>query len=172
MPCCRQEVWDPPIHKILEEMGAYELANRAGLLLWHNCNHCWTSDGRDWDQAVVCCTRYEQWTEAGAAALRDTASKPLFVPQPDKIYTLDELRHQQHLSTRARTDSRQLDHRIILREAGREVDLTRHTPWPSVAFDITSAAEHMLMAVKWTISCFCVNLPMSSTHAEDHYGPL
>ena len=80
-------MWDPPIETILKEIQAYELARFAGLSLWHNCNHFWGADG-DWDQAVVCCTRFEPWTEEAATVMRDADKQGLFARRPTEICSL------------------------------------------------------------------------------------
>ncbi len=85
----RQMVWDPPIETILMETRAFELAHLAGLSLWHNCNHLWAEDG-DWDQAVVCCTRFKPWTEEAAAAMQDAEKQGLFARRPKEICSLYE----------------------------------------------------------------------------------
>ena len=80
-------MWDPPIETILAEIRALELAHLAGLSLWHNCNHFWAADG-DWDQAVLCCTRFAPWTEEAAAELRDAEEQGLFARRPKEICSL------------------------------------------------------------------------------------
>ena len=52
-----------------------ELARSAGLCLKHNCNHVWRVDCSEWDQAVLCCTRYQLMTEAAAAAIQLAAQQ-------------------------------------------------------------------------------------------------
>ena len=71
----RQSVADRHIARILREMQAVELARSAGLCLKHNCNHVGRVDGFDWDQAVLCCTRYLPMTEPAAEAIRLAAEQ-------------------------------------------------------------------------------------------------
>ena len=71
----RQIVNDRPIARILEAMQAMQLARSAGLCLKHNCNHLLWADGSDWDQAVLCCTRYLPTTEAAAQEIRLAAEQ-------------------------------------------------------------------------------------------------
>lgn len=66
---------DPVIAHILAEIQAVERARFAGLCLKHNCNHYWREAGRDWDQAVLCCTQYLPMPEAAAEAIRVTAEQ-------------------------------------------------------------------------------------------------
>ncbi len=71
----RQSVDNRAIARILEDMQVTELARSAGLCLKHNCTHVWREDDSDWDQAVVCCTRYLPMTKAAAEVFRLAAEQ-------------------------------------------------------------------------------------------------
>ena len=68
-------VWDPPIQELLADTRALELAHFAGVDMKHNCNHFWRKDDCDWDQAMLCCTRYEAMPDAAADAIRLAAEQ-------------------------------------------------------------------------------------------------
>ena len=82
-------MWDPPIEGILKAIQADEVARYCGVSLWHNCNHVWAKDG-DWDQAVVCCTRFVPWSEDGAEVTRAAEEQGLFARRPGETSSLYE----------------------------------------------------------------------------------